>query len=379
VYDGDGKRVKSTFNGTTSTYFVGVHYEVTGSTVTKYYYAGAQRIAMRTGGTLKFIIGDHLGSTSLVTDANGNNPVETRYKAWGEVRHASGPTPTDYTYTGQYSYTDDFGLMFYNARWYDSALGRFAQADSIVPDPSNTQAWDRYSYVHNNPLRYVDPTGHILDDGCNTVGCGEWEPKSNADKRNWAFTIMFKGSGKDGAWTTEDWNFYLDNYNRLWRGRTPWKNPDEVTGWDLFALHTKRLASQYGSDQKDQFVRDFALVFAGMSATNSWTEAALDAQSGQADYQYLVEGNQGLPEEYLDDLKSDENQSHHYAGIFFLGYHSGAGGGIGLNLRDAQPGQFNPGDIRLGTVAAIHGGYLSRPIRSPLLTDVSNWIDDMSP
>ena len=51
VYDGDGKRVKSTFNGTTTTYFVGNHYEVTGSTIIKYYYAGAQRIAMRTMGT----------------------------------------------------------------------------------------------------------------------------------------------------------------------------------------------------------------------------------------------------------------------------------------------------------------------------------------
>jgi hypothetical protein len=190
---------------------------------------------------------------------------------------------------------------------------------------------------------------------------------------------MFKGSGKDGAWTTEEWDFYLDNYNRLWRGRTSWKNSDDVTGWDLFALHTKRLASQYDADQKDQFVRDFALVFAGMSATNSWTEAAWDAQSGHADYPYLHEGNQGLPEEYLDDLKPSENQSHHYVGIFFLGYYSGAAGGAGLNLRDAQPGQYNPGDLRLGTVAAIHGGYLSRPIRSPLLTDVSNWIDEMSP
>ena len=43
VYDGDGKRVKSTINSTT-TYFVGNYYEVTGSTVIKYYFAGTQRI-----------------------------------------------------------------------------------------------------------------------------------------------------------------------------------------------------------------------------------------------------------------------------------------------------------------------------------------------
>ncbi len=49
--------------------------------------------------------------------------------------------------------------MFYNARWYDPALSRFAQADSIVP--AGVQGLDRYAYVNNNPLRYTDPTGHI--------------------------------------------------------------------------------------------------------------------------------------------------------------------------------------------------------------------------
>lgn len=85
--------------------------------VTKYYYAGSQRIAMRQNGVLNFLLGDHLGSTSLVTDANGQNTIETRYTAWGEIRYASGDIPTDYTFTGQRSYTSDFGLMFFNARW----------------------------------------------------------------------------------------------------------------------------------------------------------------------------------------------------------------------------------------------------------------------
>jgi RHS repeat-associated protein len=161
VYDGDGKRVKSTINGTITTYFVGAHYEVTGSTVTKYYYAGVQRIAMRTNGTLNYLLGDHLGSTSLTTSAAGSVISELRYKAWGEVRFASGNMPTKYQYTGQFSYESEFGLYFYNARWYDSSLGRFAQADSIIPEQSQgIQAWDRYAYANNNPVLYDDPTGH---------------------------------------------------------------------------------------------------------------------------------------------------------------------------------------------------------------------------
>jgi hypothetical protein len=122
VYDGDGKRVKSVFNSTVTTYFVGNYYEVTASTVTKYYYAGAQRIAMRTNSTLNYLLGDHLGSTSLTTSSTGTVISEIRYKAWGEARYASGTTSTKYQYTGQYSYASDFGLHFYNARWYDPYL-----------------------------------------------------------------------------------------------------------------------------------------------------------------------------------------------------------------------------------------------------------------
>jgi hypothetical protein len=84
VYDGDGNRVKSTINGTTTT-FIGQHYEVTGSTVTKYYYAGSQRVAMRTGSTLYYLLGDHLGSTSITTNTSGALVAELRYKPWGDV------------------------------------------------------------------------------------------------------------------------------------------------------------------------------------------------------------------------------------------------------------------------------------------------------
>ena len=67
---------------------------------------------VRTGSTLNFLLGDHLGSTSLTTDATGVVVSELRYTPWGEVRYNAGTTPTDYTYTGQYSNTADFGLMF---------------------------------------------------------------------------------------------------------------------------------------------------------------------------------------------------------------------------------------------------------------------------
>ncbi|WP_236075439.1 RHS repeat-associated core domain-containing protein, partial [Mariprofundus sp. EBB-1] len=48
-----------------------------------------------------------------------------------------------------------------NARLYDPVLGRFISADTVVPDAGNMQAFNRYSYVDNNPLKYTDPSGHF--------------------------------------------------------------------------------------------------------------------------------------------------------------------------------------------------------------------------
>jgi RHS repeat-associated protein len=58
---------------------------------------------------------------------------------------------------------DALALYDYRARYYDPALGRFTQPDTIVPKPGNPQALNRYAYVNNNPLKYTDPSGHWLE------------------------------------------------------------------------------------------------------------------------------------------------------------------------------------------------------------------------
>ena len=72
-------------------------------------------------------------------------------------------TPTDFGFTSQRNEAD-FGLMDYNARYYSPVLGRFVSPDTIVPEPTNPQDWNRYVYVRNNPLVYTDPTGHLTED-----------------------------------------------------------------------------------------------------------------------------------------------------------------------------------------------------------------------
>ena len=51
-------------------------------------------------------------------------------------------------------------MYFYQARYYAQGLGRFVSPDSIVQNPLDPQAFNRYAYARNNPVRYTDPTGH---------------------------------------------------------------------------------------------------------------------------------------------------------------------------------------------------------------------------
>ncbi len=202
TYDGDGKLVKKTV-GITTTYYVNAGYEKTGSVVTKYYYAGSQRVAMRvctgTNGscgpngatsTLSYLHGDHLGSASLATNASGVKIAnsDTRYYPYGEARPGLEGTglPTDRRFTGQRREIG-LGLYDYNARYYDPYLNRFISPDTIIPDPANPQSLNRYAYNYNNPLRYIDPTGHEPQPP-------ESEGSSDSNLRPDAYGFRFEGT-----------------------------------------------------------------------------------------------------------------------------------------------------------------------------------------
>ena len=129
----------------------------------RYYYAGTMRVAMREGNaTPLWLFGDHLGSTSLVANNDGSLNSELRYKAWGEIRFTYGTVPATFRYTGQRE-ESSLGLYYYGARWYDPALSRWIQPDSLIPESTQgVQAWDRFAYVNNSPILFNDPSGHCL-------------------------------------------------------------------------------------------------------------------------------------------------------------------------------------------------------------------------
>lgn len=107
-----------------------------------------------------FFHADHLGSVAMVTDGEGTVTARLRYLPYGDLDPTSTQdADTTRRFTGQ-RYDAETRLYDFNARTYDPTLGRFLQADTLVPDSSSVLGFNRYAFSKDNPLRYSDPSGH---------------------------------------------------------------------------------------------------------------------------------------------------------------------------------------------------------------------------
>jgi RHS repeat-associated protein len=130
---------------------------------TVYYGAGgAFRVIGGEDAGLYFRHTDHLGSTSVISDENGDlvTGSTTVYAPFGEIRYGEQSDLTDFGFTGQQR-DSSTGLMYYGSRYYLPELRHFISPDTIVPGMGNPQNLNRYSYVGNNPYNFGDPSGHM--------------------------------------------------------------------------------------------------------------------------------------------------------------------------------------------------------------------------
>jgi RHS repeat-associated protein len=162
-----------------------------------YVYAGNELVAVDDRTTqaspLYYIVGDHQGGiASIENSANpGTNYVSESFTAFGMRRNGetwsgavSAADETSIDGASRHGYTDQsvLGVHMYlnhmNGRVQDAITGRFLSPDPNVPDPGNTQSYNRYSYVNNNPLTYTDPTGF---DDCGDDGCYSAPTESDSE------------------------------------------------------------------------------------------------------------------------------------------------------------------------------------------------------
>ena len=167
--DGEGRRVKREYNDGTlhTTIFV---YSATGQLIAEY---NSDPVPPpQGGGGTSYLATDHLGSTRVVTNSSGAVKARYDYLPFGEEIGAPiGGRTAAMGYGGADSTREKFtqkerdsesALDYFLARYYSSAQGRFTSSDSFGGSTHNPQTLNLYAYVGNNPLRFVDPTGHFI-------------------------------------------------------------------------------------------------------------------------------------------------------------------------------------------------------------------------
>jgi RHS repeat-associated protein len=113
---------------------------------------------------------DHLGSSSAVTSATGAVLMQSSFGPFGQRRGANwqgNPSTGDWATIAstsrrgftEHTMLDNLSLIHMNGRVMDPLLGRFVSADPNIDGAMDTQGWNRFSYVHNNPLTATDPSG----------------------------------------------------------------------------------------------------------------------------------------------------------------------------------------------------------------------------
>ncbi|WP_410493579.1 RHS repeat-associated core domain-containing protein [Chryseobacterium sp. JV274] len=127
-------------------------------------------------GSYKFLHKDYIGSILAISDEAGNKLEQRHFDAWGNFTHlqiGNGAIITDKNIIDNTSlllergYTShehfaEVGIIHMNGRLYDPLLRRFLNADENIQDIFNTQNYNKYGYVFNNPLMFNDPSGEFV-------------------------------------------------------------------------------------------------------------------------------------------------------------------------------------------------------------------------
>jgi len=245
---------------------------VNGVSTTYYSFNGA-RVAMRNGGNVYWLHGDHLGSASLTTGITGAVVSEMRYRPFGDVRWQNGVSVSDHQFTGaRFDATSNIVQM--GARWYSPLLGRFLSPDSVVPRPGDSQAYNRYTYARNSPLVRVDPSGHAdCAAGDGACWANEWMWKNRWYEAHGHFWDGGGWNRHDHA-NFRDWDILHETLYEVGilanNGTANWLFDEIATvAQGVVALMNKvggshRLQALLGSTV--YFIRDHNACFSGMGA-----------------------------------------------------------------------------------------------------------------
>jgi RHS repeat-associated protein len=256
-YDGLGNRTAQTVDGVTTEYVLDVAgglpeviVATTGGASTRYVQVQGQILAQQDSGAWTHILADHLGSVRQLVGSDGQVDLAQSYDPFGVPFETSGSGESDFGYTGE-RWDSEAALLYLRARYYDPYLNRFISPDTIIPDFENPQSLNRYSYVVNNPVRFVDPSGHqgcqgqdcalhpylesFVKDNASTFGV-PWQLVAGVLKSEMEMDTELRDRAEDLFWLLGRWP--LTNLALQWK-------PDPGPGIGNVHVRTAKVISEY--------------------------------------------------------------------------------------------------------------------------------------
>ncbi len=171
AYNGDNLRVQKTVNNTTTDYVLTGGYviaetesvtnngEVEAVTNKTYLHGLSYHGYTSADATYWYFTNSH-GGVTCVVDAAKATAAEYEYDEFGNITYQDGNIDNDVLYSGEF-YDSESENYYLRARYYDPSIGRFTQQDTFLGVYDNPLSLNRYTYCHNNPIMFVDPSGHV--------------------------------------------------------------------------------------------------------------------------------------------------------------------------------------------------------------------------
>lgn len=122
-------------------------------------------------GETYYYLFDGLGSVTGLTDNEGKIVQQYEYDSFGNLKQEGNKVKQPYAFTGR-EFDKETGLYFYRARYYDPTVGKFVSRDPVVGFISFPQSLNRYQYVYNNPVGFIDPSGEWVGAAFAITGVG---------------------------------------------------------------------------------------------------------------------------------------------------------------------------------------------------------------
>ena len=168
MYNENGLRVQKTVNGEVTDYTLhgkNIVHMTKGENELHFFYDASNKPAIvEFNGTRYAYVHNLQGDIVAILDSNGSKVVEYKYDAWGKPINKSGTlagtlgTIQPFRYRG-YVYDEETACYYLKTRYYNSAICRFVNADSIIFSDAPHNMNNLYSYCKDNPVNYADENG----------------------------------------------------------------------------------------------------------------------------------------------------------------------------------------------------------------------------